>query len=231
MAASVDTDHAHEPPRRDEHEGDGVARGTARMEAFADAVFAIALTLPVVHIEMPESGDDYGMQLLALWPSYLGYALSVLVIGVYWIQHHFSGAIYRTTGHWFLVATVVFLAAIGFIAFPARAFAEHIVDPETRTGAARFFAAMLALTSATWWLKWRTGRAKGQVDARLDADYVRRLSRTYDIATALVIAAAVLAWVRWEAGLALAGLVTLWYLRPPETPVYQREAPEVEGEA
>jgi hypothetical protein len=43
-------------------------------------------------------------------------------------------------------------------------------------------------------------------------------------------AAATLAFVRWEAGLALAAIVTLSYLRAPETPVYLEEAPAVEGE-
>lgn len=230
MKTIVTEEHAHEPPKRDEHSGDGVARGTARMEAFADAVFAIALTLPVVHIKLPEASPNYGADLLALWPGYLAYALSVLVIGIYWVQHHFSGAIYRTTGHLFILATVLFLSAIGFIAFPTYAFAEHIADPETRIGGARFYVTMLAFTALTWWIKWRTGRAMGQVDARLDGSYVRRLSRSYDLTTLLMLVAAGLVWVRWEAGLALAGLVTLSFLRAPETPVYTREAPSVEGE-
>ena len=43
--------------------------------------------------------------------------------------------------------------------------------------------------------------------------------------------AAVLVFVRWEAGLALSIGVTLYYLRPPETPDYRTEAPIVEGES
>lgn len=200
------------------------------MEAFADAVFAISMTLPVVHIDIPEPGPDYGIRLLALWPSYLGYALSVLVIGIYWVQHHFSGAIYRTTGHLFLIATVVFLAAIGFVAFPTRIFADNLVFPEAREAAARYYTLALTITALTWWVKWRTGRAMGQVDARLDDSYVHRLSRKYDISTIVMLAAAALVWVSWPLGLMLAVGVTLSYLRPPETPVYCEEAPIVEGE-
>jgi hypothetical protein len=44
-------------------------------------------------------------------------------------------------------------------------------------------------------------------------------------------AAAGLAFLSWEAGLALAGAVTLFYLRAPETPVYIEQAPKVEGES
>lgn len=224
----VVTEESDDTPRRDEHPGQGVARGTARMEAFADAVFAIAFTLPVTEIELPEPGVDYAAQLTALWPSYLGYVLSALVIGLYWVQHHFAGAIYRVTGHPLLLATVLFLLAIGFVAFPTRTFAENILDPKTREIGAIFYTFALAATALAWWLKWRIGRSCGQVDARLDPAYVARLDRRYTISAALVAAAATLSLVRWEAGLGLAAVVTLAYLKPPETPVYRTEAPEVE---
>ena len=52
----------------------------------------------------------------AIWRIRWEKIIASAVIGLYWVHHHFSGAIYRTTGHWFLIATVVFLGAIGFIA-------------------------------------------------------------------------------------------------------------------
>ena len=204
------------------------------MEAFADAVFAIAFTLPVVHIVLPESageGRDLGRDLVALWPSYLGYALASFVIGLFWVHHHFSGAIYRTTGHWFLIATVIFLAAVGFIAFPARAFAEHISDPSAREIASQYLVIGLTSLSLTWLMKWTVGLRRGQVDSRLDPAYVRRLDRTYWWLGMLSALAAVMVFVRWEVGLALSIAVTLYYLRPPETPEYSTESPIVEGES
>lgn len=220
----------HRAPHRDDFPGEGAARGTARLEAFADAVFAIAFTLPIVEIKVPHGDEPLASQLAALWPSYLGYAIASLVIGIYWIQHHFSGAIYRTSGHWFNVATVLFLTAIGFIAFPARAFADHLADPAAREPAAIFFVVSLAGTGITWWIKWKVGRGRGHVDDRLEPHYVERLNRRYNVSTALLIVAAGLALLRWEAGLALASAVTLFYLLAPPTPVYVEEAPIVDGE-
>jgi uncharacterized membrane protein len=219
-----------EPPRLDEHPGEGAVRGTQRMEIYADAVFAIAFTLPVVELQIPEPGPGFAERLLELWPSYLGYALSALVIGLYWVHHHFSGAIYRTTGHHFLLGTLLFLGAIGFIAYPTRVFAEHIQDPAARETGAIFYVCALAVTAATWLIKWKTGCATSDVDDRLDEDYVRRLNRKYEAITGLMVAAAGLAFVRWEAGLGLAALVTLYLFRAPETPVYPKRAPVVEGE-
>ena len=216
-------------PRIDEHPGEGAVRGTQRMEIFADAVFAIAFTLPVVELKIPEPGPGFGERLLDLWPSYLEYALSALVIGIYWVQHHFSGAIYRTTGHHFLLATMLFLAAIGFIAFPTRAFAEHIQDPAAREAGAIFYTCALAAIAAAWHLKWQTGCWTGDVDDRLDRNYVRRLTRKYRITTGLMLAATALVFVSWPIGLALAAAVTLFYVRAPETPVYREEAPKADG--
>jgi uncharacterized membrane protein len=230
MATTPEAEPHPEAPRRDDHPGEGAARGTARMEAFADGVFAIAFTLPVVEIEMPDGAHPLGEQLVELWPSYLGYVLASLPIGIYWIHHHFSGAIYRTVGHWFNVATVLFLGAIGFIAFPARAFAEHVQDAEARGTAGIFFTLALAATALTWWIKWQTGRRWGHVDGRLDPAYVHRLNRRYNVSTLLMVVAAGLVFLRWEIGFALAAAVTLFYLFAPPTPVYVEEAPVVEGE-
>lgn len=223
------TDHG-KTPRRDDHPGDGVSRGTARMEAFADAVFAIAFTLPVVEIALPDDGEHLWAGLAALWPSYVGYAIAALVIGTYWSHHHFTGAIYRTTGHWFNLATVLFLAAIGIIAFPARVFAEHLPDAAGRPAAAQFFVCCLAASSLAWLLKWTIGRVSGHVDDRLEPAYVARLNRMYLATTALFVAAAVLVFLWWQAGMALAALITCFYLIPPKTPDYREEAPIVEGE-
>ncbi|HXG99612.1 MAG TPA: TMEM175 family protein [Sphingomicrobium sp.] len=221
------------PLRRDDLKGEGAIRGTARMEAFADGVFAIAFTLSVFQIVLPDGSRDsanLGSDLLGILPAYGGYLLASMVIGLYWVHHHFSGAIYRTTGHWFLVASVIFLAAIGFIAFPARVFAEHFGDPVARPVASQYLVISLALLSATWLVKWTVGRLRGQVDARLDPVYVDRLDRHYRHLFFGHAIAAILVFFKWEVGLGVSALLTLRLLLPPETPQYTTESPVVEGE-
>ena len=222
------------PARRDEIEGEGAIRGTARMEAFADGVFAIAFTLPIVEIVMPSierEGALLGEDLVALYPQYAGYILASAVIGLYWVQHHFSGAIFRTTGHWFVIATTFFLAAIGFIAFPARLLTEHFPDPDARGTAAEYWVVSLAMVSLAWLMKWSVGVARGHLDARLEHAYVRRLMRNFRLVAAGNVVAAILVFFSWPAGLALSGLLMAWLLLPPATPRYITEAPVVEGES
>lgn len=216
--------------RADDHPGDGVSRGTARMEAFADAVFAIAFTLPVIEIPFEYHAGPLWPQLDALWPSYVGVVLAATIIGTYWAHHHFAGAIYRTTGHWFNLATVIFLAVIGIVAFPCRAFADSLADAEARGEGALLFVVSLAVVSAAWLLKWETGRASGHVDDRLDLEYVRRLSRMYRSTLLVYLIGVGVALVWWPGGLFVCAVVTVRYWLPPETPVYRTEAPTVEGE-
>ena len=221
------------PTRRDEVEGEGAIRGTARTEAFADAVFAIAFTLPVVEIALPAiegDGARLGHELAALAPAYGGYVHASVVIALYWVLHQFSGAIFRSTGHWFVVATTLFLAAIGFIAFPARVFAEHFSDVAARPAAAQYWVVSLAILSLAWLLKWTVGVVRGHIDTRLEPDYVTRLTTHYRIVAGLNLGAAIVVFWSWPAGLALSAALIGWLLIPPETPRYTTEAPIIEGE-
>lgn len=64
----------------------------ARFEAFSDSVFAIAATLLVVNLRVPNLAGmttrQSTLQLTWLWPQLLGYATSFAIIGVLWINHH-----------------------------------------------------------------------------------------------------------------------------------------------
>jgi uncharacterized membrane protein len=60
--------------------------GTGRLEAFSDGVIAIIITIMVLELKVPQHGD--AATLLAQWPVFLSYALSYLVVAIYWINHH-----------------------------------------------------------------------------------------------------------------------------------------------
>ena len=59
-----------------------------RLVFFSDAVIAIAITLLVVTLAIPEATENVGDALLDRWPQMLSYVLSFLVIGVFWMAHH-----------------------------------------------------------------------------------------------------------------------------------------------
>jgi uncharacterized membrane protein len=60
--------------------------GTNRLEAFSDGVVAILITIMVLGLAAPATGDLAALR--ALLPHFLGYALSFLLLGIYWNNHH-----------------------------------------------------------------------------------------------------------------------------------------------
>lgn len=65
----------------------------ARLEAFCDGVFAIAITLLILEIKIPPIGSSHSTRefwhrLLEDWPSWFGFSLSFMIIFVAWVNHH-----------------------------------------------------------------------------------------------------------------------------------------------
>src|SRR5436305_79875 len=62
---------------------------TSRLEAFSDGVLAIAITLLVLEIHVPtDQGADLWHALGRQWPSYVGFVVSFVTIGIIWVNHH-----------------------------------------------------------------------------------------------------------------------------------------------
>src|ERR1700751_4579955 len=67
--------------------------GRNRIEALTDGVFAVAMTLLVLDIKVPElqqplATAELPLKLVALWPKFLSYTISFVILGVYWVGHH-----------------------------------------------------------------------------------------------------------------------------------------------
>lgn len=75
-------------------EGDeGGESPNTRTLAFSDGVIAVAITLLILEIRLPEefgafTDAELWSALLALWPRFLAFLISFAVIGVYWLNHH-----------------------------------------------------------------------------------------------------------------------------------------------
>ena len=59
----------------------------ARIAAFSDGVFAIAITLLTLQLEIPKGGN-LGQELMDLQRNFVAFVISFLVVGVYWVAHH-----------------------------------------------------------------------------------------------------------------------------------------------
>jgi uncharacterized membrane protein len=205
----------------------GAERGLTRFEGFSDAVFAIALTLLIVEIKVPGSPDgpqgysDLARAMAEQWREHLALVVCYVVIGVYWLQHHYSGRIYAKSDHWFGAINLLFLFAIVVIPYPIRVWCFHL-GSRFEPVASLSLVAGLALIACTWMAKWFYAMPGRRVmDERLASDFVKQMTRRYGIATLIQIAAVAIAIVAPRTGVIIALLCVALFLLPQPKPRYK----------
>jgi uncharacterized membrane protein len=68
-------------------------KDTARVEAFSDGVFAVAITLLVLDLQVPKLGNaatpwELAGALAKQWPAYVGFVTSFFTVLIMWVNHH-----------------------------------------------------------------------------------------------------------------------------------------------
>jgi uncharacterized membrane protein len=209
------------------------ARGpseTARVEAFSDGIFAIAITLLVLEVRVPRpdltgNGSTLLHALLHLWPSYLGYVISFVTIGVMWVNHHSMFVLIQRTDRYFLQLSVLFLMFIAFLPFPTAVLAEYLPEAKGRQVAVAAYSASFVCIAvaynALWWYAAHNGRL---LDSNADREAVRTISRRYLLGPMAYGISFLLAFINPWASLAMHGLLVGFYILPVRKPTAQRPA-------
>jgi uncharacterized membrane protein len=101
-----------------------------RVSALSDGVFAIAMTLLVLELKLPDLGpglgrDAFAAALLEQGPRFASWLLSFAILCRLWITQHALLAEGDTRSRGFLGWTFLFLGAVSFIPFPTSLLAEH----------------------------------------------------------------------------------------------------------
>ena len=106
------------------------AQQLERLTFFSDAVFAIAMTLLVIEVRLPVlhgvSEAGLGHALLSLYPNYIGFIASFLVIGRFWVAHHRLMGMLDRHDEALVWANLLFLLAVAFMPFPTAVFSEYV---------------------------------------------------------------------------------------------------------
>ena len=193
------------------------SRGSARIEAFSDGVFAIAITLLVLEIRVPEveAGGRLLDVLPQIVPSVIAYATSFIVIGAFWTNHHETFRYIERSDTTFLALNVLYLMCIAFIPFSAALLARYLGQPGNDTVAMVAYTGVLILCSVAfnglWWYASSGGRL---TDASVGTETIRRHTRWVRTGLVLAIPAIVLAFVSVPLVIALYAVVFLVYFVP-----------------
>ncbi len=154
----------------------------SRVLAFSDGVYAIAITLLVLSIDLPrlhDAGD--GSQLLdALGDSeaqIISYAISFAVIGRYWLAHHQFFSRLRALDGGLIAINLVCLAVIAFLPFPTDVLGNYFENPV----AVALYAVTVAIISALEVAMFNRAHNQDLLDPRL-SESVFRWSRASALA-------------------------------------------------
>ena len=128
-----------------------------RVEAFSDGVFAIAITLLVLTIAEPSNYHDLGNQLRERWPSFAAYAVSFIVIGIMWLNHHSIFGFFERIDRPLVYLNHLLLLTIVFVPYPTGVLGEALRRGEGTRTAALFYSVVMAVNAYCWAALWIYG--------------------------------------------------------------------------
>jgi uncharacterized membrane protein len=124
------------------------------LEAFSDGVFAIAATLLVLELHVPETDHGLGAALLAQWPTYIAYLTSFLTIGIIWVNHHALFQHVRNVDRTLLFVNLLLLLVVSVIPFPTALLGRYATAPEDSQLAAALYGLVMFLLGLAFNLLW-----------------------------------------------------------------------------
>jgi uncharacterized membrane protein len=145
-----------------------------------------------------DSGHSLAHGLLDLWPSYAGFAVSFITIGIIWVNHHAVFATVERVDRALLFKNLLLLLTVSFIPFPTAVMAEYLRADSGESLAAAFYAGSFF--------------AMGIAFRQIWPDAARNWASR--VGPAVYFTAAVVAFVSAYLSLALCAALAIYYALP-----------------
>jgi uncharacterized membrane protein len=130
---------------------------TRRLEAFSDAVFAIAITLLALTLQVPVltpvTPEALAAELAAKWPTYLSFLLSFVTLLIAWVYHHRLLEAAKHAGTGLLFTNGILLLVVAAVPFPTALLGAYLTTPAASVVAA-IYAGYIGLLNFTYNLLW-----------------------------------------------------------------------------
>jgi uncharacterized membrane protein len=181
-----------------------------RLSGFSDGVFAVLITVLVLELRPPERATFEAM--LALWPTWLSYAMSYLFIAIVWLNHHYLMRYATEATPRLLWFNFAHLFSMSLVPLSTAWMAVSKLAPQP----VAFYAAVFFLVNATY-----VALILELIDRAGVAPAVRRIMRVRSIATLGVFAVAAVTALRFplvSIGLCLCCLIAYLKPEPPVAP-------------
>jgi uncharacterized membrane protein len=167
-----------------ENDPAAVQRETVRVVAFSDAVFAITVTLLVLDIRPPSDDRNLLHELVALWPSYLAYAVTFLFIGQVWSNHHVMFDHIRAADRVILLLNTLLLMVAAFLPFATSVLAGALRSAHGQRTAVVFYGIAFVVTALAFNAVWQYACRHRLVNETLDPMGAAAIGRRFQLALA-----------------------------------------------
>jgi uncharacterized membrane protein len=185
-----------------------------RLVAFSDAVFAITITLLVLEIRPPTDFGNLLHGLVALWPSYLAYAVTFLFIGQVWANHHVMFDHIRAADRLVLLLNTLLLMVVAFLPFATSVLAGALRSGHGQRTAVVFYAIAFDVTALAFNAVWQYARRHRLVSEALDSAGATAIGRRFQLALAWLATGALLGAVLPVLGVAVIAAFNAFYWFP-----------------
>jgi uncharacterized membrane protein len=133
----------------------------ARVLALSDGVFAIAMTLLVFQLQVPSltGGQTVGVALQQVWPTFVAFAISFIVVAIAWEGHRDLFSLIKRTNRAVIWLNFVYLLPMSMLPFGVSLIARFDRDPT----ALRIFGLLLVLSAVTRVVGWVYATGQPQI--------------------------------------------------------------------
>jgi uncharacterized membrane protein len=184
--------------------------GLERIVFFSDAVMAIAITLLVIDLKLPDipaaaAAAELPARLSELTPRIMSFVISFAVVGIYWSSHHrYFSYIKRYDGR-LIFLNLVFLLFIVLMPFVASLLGQYGYLP---IGVIAYGLAVAATGFSIGLIWWYASSQHRLVEPDLDAGFIRVRNRVALVVPLIFIVSIPFAW--------LSPLITvaIWWIAP-----------------
>jgi uncharacterized membrane protein len=203
-----------------ETEGEAEESGTGRLEAFSDGVFAIAVTLLVLQLKVPDVPFKKSLASFVVdqWPAFVAYFNSFLSILIMWLNHHNIFKLIRRSNHTFIIFNGVLLMLITFINYPTALLAAYLkpdtpgASPADQKFATLIYTGTFVIIAVFYNVLWRYGTYNGRLLGKhANKALVAQITREYRFGPLVYLVAFLLAFVSVPASLVLTVLLAVYF--------------------
>ena len=153
---------------------------TGRIEAFSDGVFAVAVTLLILTIRVPQGNENIPTHVLNQYPFFLAYLISFLSILVMWANHHGIFNLVARTDRVLTILNGVLLMFITFFDYPTAVVGAALTQHSSQQFAAMFYTGTLLVVTIVYFIFWRYIAAHPRLlDRHVTPEMVEKITREY----------------------------------------------------